>query len=150
MPASELACAPPSLAVPFATLIVTTPTIASAIDTSARPFGFSRRKSHANSATTAGIVLVMTPAATALVRCTPLSISSVNMNVPKNACRNRFSHSPRLTARIFTGLKSGQSTAFAMTKRSVARMTTGTKATIDLPMPTLLPTSNIDAMRKKA
>jgi hypothetical protein len=150
LPVSEPAEALPALPeLLFARLIVTTPAMASAIDTSARPFGFSRRISQANSATIAGIVLVITPAATALVRCTPLSISSVNMKVPKNACRNRFSHSARRTARIFTGLNSGHSTAIAITKRSVARMATGTNTTMDLPIPTLLPTSSI-GIRKKA
>ncbi len=107
-------------------------------------------KIHAKSATTAGMVLVMTPAATALVRATPFNISKVKPNVPKNACRKRLSHSPRATRFIFDQRKSGQSTASAITKRSSAKSGTGTNATIDLPMPTLLPTSSIAAIKRRA
>jgi len=142
---------PPPSALPlWATLMTSTPAIASAIDANAREPGFSFRNSHAKSATTAGIVLVMTPAATALVRATPFNISKVKPKVPKNACRKRLIHSPRATHFIFDGLSSGHSTTSAITKRKRAKSGTGTEATIDLPMPTLLPTSSMAAIRRKA
>jgi len=95
-------------------------------------------------------VLVMMPAASAEVSRTPLSIKSVKPNVPKNACRKRLVHSPRVTRRMRDGLYHGAMHTMAIKKRSSANNITGTTATIDLPKPTLLPTSAMAAIRKRA
>jgi len=48
------------------------------------------------------------------------------------------------------GRYKGNSTTTAITKRSSANSGTGTEATIDLPIPTLLPTNNMDAINNRA
>ena len=127
-----------------------TPATASTTDASVRPEGFSRSTSHDSSATAAGIVLVMMPAASAEVSRTPFSISNVKPNVPKKAWRNRLVHSPPVTRRMRAGLYHGAMHAMAIRKRSNANSITGMTATIDLPKPTLLPTSAMAAIRKRA
>ncbi|MNS74811.1 hypothetical protein D3C72_1082950 [compost metagenome] len=135
---------------PRAILSTAIPATASSTEATVRRDSRSRSSSHDRIATVAGMVLVITPAAMALVSRTPLSISSVNRKVPKNACRNRFSHSPRETRRMRAGRYQGARQTMAMTKRSSANSSTGTCAMIDLPRPTLLPTSAIEATRKRA
>lgn len=97
--------------------------------------------------TAVGMVLVMTPAAVTEVCCMPYSMQSVNKNVPKKACANKFRHS--FLVSLGPGFQyCGARIVTAITNRNKANTRTGMTLMMLLPNPILQPTSNMAITRK--
>ena len=109
------------------------PATASAIASTARPPSRSRSSSHDSSATTAGSVDRITPAALAVVRATPLSIAIENRKLPKNDIRNSCRCSLRVSGGSSrAGRVHGIIATAAIAKRSSASTSTGNTASSGL------------------
>ena len=110
---------------------VSTTTPATASDTAAQTRAPSRSRSTAqdSSATTAGSVARMTPAAAAEVSATPDSIRIENRKLPNSDCTNSVPISERFSGASPGRLRSQGSIATApMPKRSQASRKTGSAA----------------------
>ncbi len=109
------------------------PSTASATATQVRGAMRSRNSSQLSTATATGIADMVTPAATALVRLTPVTMHSVNRKLPKKDSRNS---SQRVCADSGASPGTGRSqpsmATAPMPKRSQASSSTGNRATSGL------------------